>query len=221
MKQKKVIVLILSSIAVLLVKSERYNIKKGYTSRSSYHHFDDTKCTDEFQNEVYQMAKVLSIKQGYTRILDIGCGSGYKLIKYFDSSDTVGSEIEPTLSFLKKKYPHRKWMLSDFSKRFDKPVDLVICSDVIEHLIDPNQLLDWISKVRCKKIILSTPDRYELERRRGKVDSGPPRNKAHIREWGFDEFERYVSRWFNIEDHLDMTNQKKCQLIICSKRNAL
>jgi hypothetical protein len=38
--------------------------------------------------------------------IDVGCGSGWKLVKYISEEfRTIGIDTEPALSFLKKKYP--------------------------------------------------------------------------------------------------------------------
>ena len=147
----------------------------------------------------------------FKKILDLGCGSGHKLLTYFQGLEVIGFEIEPTLQWLKNKYPNNRWELSDFKKPFKEPVDLVICCDVIEHILDPDALLRWISSIDCKLIVLSTPDRTIF-----KNEKGPPRNICHIREWTFEEFKAYISQWFTILDHKHMKKEKECQVIICT-----
>ena len=40
--------------------------------------------------------------------IDVGCGSGWKLVKYISEEfRTIGIDTEPALSFLKKKYPNQ------------------------------------------------------------------------------------------------------------------
>ena len=60
-----------------------YCIDENYISRRQNSHHDDTKFKDEYQNEVYSTARFyLDLVLG-KNILDIGCGSGYKLLKFF------------------------------------------------------------------------------------------------------------------------------------------
>lgn len=179
---------------------ENYFIKEGYISMSEFFHYDDRYTTDECQNEIYQLAYMIVKDMNLTSVLDIGCGSGFKLMKFFKNYKTIGLEIEPTLSYLKEFYSDREWMLSDLSQSPAlPPQELVIVSDVIEHLMDPDQLLNWICKIPFKVLVISTPERDVI---RGKNHCGPPGNIYHIREWNFDEFARYIGSYFCIQTHL-------------------
>jgi 2-polyprenyl-3-methyl-5-hydroxy-6-metoxy-1,4-benzoquinol methylase len=195
-----------------------YYIKQNYQARLDNKDFDDTKLTDEWQKEVYEYAKKTADENNFKTILDIGTGSGYKLIKHFDNYDTLGIDIPKTVSFLKEKYPTKSW-----SDQFS-PVtgyDLVISSDVIEHLPDPDLLLDLIIKCDPKLIVLSTPERNLLY----KTDhDGPPFNKAHVREWTMSEFYNYISSRFDVLDHYISNHNQATQVIkavIKGKANAL
>ena len=212
----RVIFCILFAISKLAY-SKNYCIRPDYRARKEYVHCDKTaESSKECQKEVYYLAKKIMEKYGYKRILDLGCGSGYKLVTYFGDFETIGFEIEPTLSWLKEKYPNKRWELSDFAKPFEEPVDLVICSDVIEHVLDPDKLLRWISLVDCKVIVFSTPDRTILVKNHRGREKGPPRNKFHIREWNYKEFERYIGKWFTIIEHIHMKKENMCQVVVCS-----
>src|SRR4051812_28257713 len=101
--------LVASPLNTVSCKECNYFIRANYEARTSYFHHDDTPLKDEFQDEVYFIANELRLCNGYNKIADIGCGSAYKLIKYFSSCDTTGFEIEPTLSCLKERYPDRRW----------------------------------------------------------------------------------------------------------------
>jgi 2-polyprenyl-3-methyl-5-hydroxy-6-metoxy-1,4-benzoquinol methylase len=197
---------------------KNYYIKENYTARLDNKDFDDTKLTDEWQKEVYEYAKKIAEENNFKTVLDIGTGSGYKLIKYFDSYDTLGIDIPKTVSFLKEKYPTKSW-----SDQFT-PVagyDLVICSDVIEHLPDPDLLLDLIIQCNPKLVVLSTPERNLLY---ATDHSGPPFNKAHVREWTMVEFYNYVSSRLDVLDHYISNHKQSTQVIkatLKGKNNAL
>jgi hypothetical protein len=208
--------------------AESYFIKKEYIARGEYHHHDDTNLKDEYQNEVYLAAYELAKEQGLERIADIGCGSGYKLLKYFGDLDTTGFEIEPTLSALRKMHPFNSWSLSDFSRQLKGPAacyDLLICSDVIEHVVNPDDLLNWINnQFTFQYLVLSTPDRDQLihiwkDAHYGpQSQSGPPVNWAHVREWSFSEFEKYISQYFEIVSHFHCKGEFYDQVIIAKQR---
>jgi SAM-dependent methyltransferase len=174
---------------------DKYCIKAFYMPRKTYTHFNGASYTDEYQDEVYAATKRFADSNNFSKILDIGCGSGFKLMKYYDGFDFLGLELEPNLDFLVKKYPGRHWQLCDFTSPPHGPFDLALCIDVIEHLVDPDELMRFLSKIEWKYLFLSTPDRDRLS-----VENriGPPANKYHMREWSRKEFVQYVSAYFRV-----------------------
>src|SRR5690242_8171342 len=137
----------------------QYGIMPGYRHRRRTHYFDDTPRMDEWQREVYVAAAELMKKERLRTVYDVGCGSGYKLMRYLGDYDTTGFDIEPTLSFLRKTYTDRKWRSVTFEDRDVASADLVVCADVIEHVDDPDALLAFLSRVAGRYLVLSTPDR--------------------------------------------------------------
>ncbi|MCH9621698.1 MAG: hypothetical protein S4CHLAM20_11230 [Chlamydiia bacterium] len=210
-----------ASVFCLDFKRDNFCINEDYISRNQYCHHDDRKFKDGSQDEVYQIAKKLVEENILTCIYDVGCGSAYKLIKYFSNYQTVGYEIEPTLGFLKDKYPEREWRLSDLSIIPEyKSSDVLICSDVVEHIVNPDDLLNFINRFDFKYLVISTPDRDKLLEVQGKKQSqtGPPVNPAHMREWSFSEFEEYISSYFNVISHVHCEKEYWCQVIIATKK---
>ena len=186
---------------------KNYGIKEGYIVREENEFFDDTPNTDKWQKAVYEYAKEKLLEYAYKSVLDIGTGSGYKLIKNFEDYDTLGIDLPPTVNWLRKKYPARNW-----SDKFEpvRNYDLLISSDVIEHIPNPDTLLDLIKNCSPKLIILSTPDREVLYKGE---HNGPPKNKSHCREWNKSEFYKYISQHMTILDHIVIG---ECQ-IVCGK----
>ena len=142
--------------------SKNYCIYDGYVSRTEYNTCEQTTHTDEFQNEVYQSARVLCVEN--------------------------------------------------------------ICSDVVEHVLDPDELISFINQIDFKHLILSTPDRdivQALQKSWGRdvKQHGPPYNIMHVREWSFEEFNRYISMSFEVEEHFMTPMQKECQVIIARPKS--
>lgn len=76
---------------------------------------------------------------------------------------------------------------------------LLLCSDVIEHIQEPDKLLDFIEACRPKIIILSTPERNALVALgHGHSHDGPPKNLHHVREWTDSELSEYLRFRFNV-----------------------
>jgi len=182
---------------------ENFGIKPGYRHRAQPAWWDDRHWQAQFQQPVYDLARALMRKEGMASVLDIGTGSGYKLIHTLGDHQTIGTEIQPALAHLQKRYPERRWLLSDLGKPCPIPcVDLVLCSDVIEHLSDPCILLDYIAGISAwKKLVISTPNRDLV---RGPGSMGPPANPCHAREWIPSELIPYVAQWFSVVDSIPM-----------------
>lgn len=187
----------------------RYCIHPDYMVRETVPHYDDTPMKDEYQKEVYELARSLFDQHGMRTVLDMGCGSGFKLMEYFKDKHTAGIEVEPTLSWLKAKYPDRLWRPPSCVAL---PYDMVICADVIEHVEDPDSLLEQIKAVRPKMVIISTPDRTLLNG----PSMGPPKNMHHVREWSSKEFGDYISKHFNIVQHIHTNREQGCQAVVAT-----
>jgi len=182
---------------------ENYCIKDSYVSRTEERFLSQKLEIAKDQNLTYRYAKKIAENKGYKKIADVGCGSGYLLLKYFREYDTVGYDLPGNISWLKEKYPDRKWVLSDLSVKPEETPDLVICADVIEHVLEPNIFVNWIKNLGAKDFIFSTPQRDLLNPVKHPTN-GPPANKYHIREWNFWEFNAYLRRFFPlIEDHYE------------------
>jgi 2-polyprenyl-3-methyl-5-hydroxy-6-metoxy-1,4-benzoquinol methylase len=189
---------------------KNYFVKENYNHRLNNLFFDDTDFKDEWQKEVYTYARQIADAHNLTNILDIGTGSGYKLMSNFKDFNTLGMDLEPTVKFLANKYKDRKW-----TDRFEAVAgyDMIIASDVIEHIPDPDILLDLIQNCAPKMIVLSTPDRnlstlLDLD--------GPPYNKFHVREWTMPEFRNYIESRFNILDHFISNKEQRTQVVLAT-----
>ena len=66
---------------------------------------------------------------------------------------------------------------------------------------------------------MSTPDRDTLSK---SSQVGPPKNKAHYREWNGDEFREYISEHFEVIDQLFFKepDNYKSQTVIFKKNSA-
>ncbi|TNI51818.1 methyltransferase domain-containing protein [Aeromonas veronii] len=205
---------------ISFTSAETYGIDPRYAVRNKYHHYDDMKYEDEWQLEVYLHALGLMVKNNFKSVADIGCGSGFKLITYLSDYHTIGYELDMNVSRLKSIYPTKDWRVSNFeNNRSEIDVDVIICSDVVEHLVDPDLLMEYLSRQNFKYLLISTPDRNLVYGDEDPAFFGPPRNYAHQREWSYSEFNSYVSRFFKIIDHRIVNYYQATQLIICKNRD--
>lgn len=129
--------------------------------------------------------------------------------------ETIGIEVDPTFTFLREKYPERKWLLFDTVAPHSLKADLLVCADVIEHLPNPDDLLEFIAEIDFQELIISTPERDAVA---GRKDFGPPENTAHYREWNAIEFKNYLRQWFDVKEQLIFEGRSVTQVVRCGKK---
>ena len=158
------------------------------------------------QHAVYKWANKVISDHDIRNICDVGCGYAAKLNwlhKQKPSLGYWGIDQPNAVKLCQEKYDFGNWLGVDFEKNPEVPetqADLIISSDVIEHLENPDFLLDYFKKLSTEKtsILISTPERDIL---RGKDCLHSP-NKFHVREWNKAELSAYLeSRGFEIIDH--------------------
>lgn len=158
-----------------------------------------------YQWHVYQYAQTLIRTKHLRSVLDIGCGPATKLISMIEPNAplVVGIDQPTTIEFCRRKYATGEFYSDNFEAptlKLDHRFDLIICSDVIEHLEQPDQLLSYIQRFATPNslILISTPDRA---RTWGEDCLYSPKPE-HIREWTGKEFADYLcSRGFDIVEH--------------------
>jgi len=190
-------------------------LPENYKERLNPAQYFDMGMKDEWQKEVYEKAAEIFIKNKYETVVDLGCGSAYKLLNYFPKTAILtGVEERLTYAWLVANYPDNNWIEYDPNLVLS-PQDLLVCADVIEHIIDVISFVDWLNSQDWKTAVISTPDRILLY---GTEHMGPPPNGAHVREWSFDEFHSFMSQWFTIKEHLITSTGQGAQTMIIEKR---
>ena len=199
-------------IGIKLLFPPAYAIKRGYLHRSKTLIYHDNTQTDEWQNEVYEFAAELAEKKQLETLIDIGCGSGYKLKKYFNKIDFAGVETKAGIEFLKFLYPTKKWFEFEDPSWKNFPATLVLCCDVIEHVPNPDSFMRALLEIKTAEFfIISTPDRNLVQ---GEYPFGPPKNEAHYREWTQKEFNTFIAQYLHIQEHFISNREQGTQVII-------
>jgi len=198
-----------------------------------------------YQYHVYLRGRALIQQHTLQSVLDIGCGPAFKLETLIAPvcQDIVGLDEPGIIDYCQSRFGFARFISYDIERApfpLDRTFDLIICSDVIEHLVNPDKLLADIRSASTDKslILLSTPERDEL---RGKGCMYSPK-AMHVREWNYDEFAAYLaSRGFLIEEHTlvpplkfnwsrelfelwfsqlrTRRNFASCQMVVCKKVN--
>lgn len=166
-----------------------------------------------WQQPVYKFTAAFAEKIKPKTIVDIGCGTGHKLAKFLSDKapNVVGFDQPSGTRIGKRLFPQINWQTGDLNQdeawerlKETKP-DLILCSDVIEHLEDPVSFLKRVHQLMENDgyFILSTPDRQVFMIEGDATELGPPRNPLHVREWAFHEMKQLleVNKFKIIEHH--------------------
>lgn len=143
------------------------------------------------QASVYVRAAAERSARGLGRVVDVGCGTGLKLVATTPPDvRTLGIDTGANLARARQNHPDRQWMDINLDRPWALATPtppLVICADVLEHLVYPEHTLHAIRDLIAGggAAVLSTPDRVRV---RGAGHSGPPPNARHVREWAAGEF---------------------------------
>lgn len=184
------------------LRDNRYFIKEGYRSREKSDYFEDSIVEAigiVHQPDVYPFAGYLARRFGCTHIIDIGCGRAQKLVGLHPEFQIIGVDYGANIRYCRERYRMGEWIEWNLESARRFPLRrnvmtraVVVCSDVIEHLVNPQPLIEnlrsWLAFTPVA--ILTTPERDLV---RGPNDLGPPANPSHVREWSLAELERWLN----------------------------
>lgn len=159
-----------------------------------FHDVDGSDIT--FQPDVLPYAADLCTLAGLVHIVDIGCGLATKLAALHDAHPDwrfTGIDFGPNLDYCRENYPWGTWVERDLENAFhlDARDSVIVCSDVIEHLVDPRMMLATIRHSHTPAAVFSTPAR---EVQYPKHHKGPPQNLCHVREWSTPELGEFLTQ---------------------------
>ena len=153
------------------------------------------------------LSKVKNLKP--ESILDVGAGEGFTLEMF--RQNKIGKKLEgieymdEAIEFGKQFHPKVKIKKGDIYKLpyKDNSFDVIICTEVLEHLDDPIRALQELRRVTKKYVILSVPNEplFTIQRfLRGKNMIKLGDHPEHIQHWSSDKFEKFVRVQMMIKD---------------------
>lgn len=154
---------------------------------------------NNFYNNLLSSIKDLRIYS----ILDVGCGEGFTLNKLYENK--IGKRLEgvdfqeTAIEIGKKIHPHLELKVGDiYHLPFeDNSFDLVICTEVLEHLKDPKKALSEIQRVTLRYVLLSVPNEpffMIANFLRGKNLSRWGNDIEHVQHWTSKSFQKFSLR---------------------------
>lgn len=217
-----------------------------YGDGAEYWNADRIASSARYQWHVYAWAAHLLQTRGLRSVLDIGCGPGVKLARLIAPlcNDVRGIDQDSAVAAARRLGSPGEYRVVDLDNcrtvKADRPFDLIICADVIEHLLNPDPAMAMIARFCGPRslVLLSTPDRARL---RGRACMASPKPE-HVREWSTPEFLRFIdSRGFAVVEHrllpgadepawsgwgrewlwrmrLAATSERRCLSVLCRPR---
>ena len=154
---------------------------------------------NNFYSSLISLAKPLKAES----ILDAGCGEGFAMerllrsevgkkiegLEYSKDAITLGKKLFPNLTF-------REGSIYELPYR-DNSFDLVVCTEVLEHLEQPVRALREILRVSKKYLIISVPNEpfFMISNfLRGKNLSRLGNDEGHINHWNFLSLKKYLKK---------------------------
>jgi ubiquinone/menaquinone biosynthesis C-methylase UbiE len=173
------------------IKFNKYKLRT-----SSYHWSQINRSIFSFNAYVsarYQQVINLVTKDKASNILDIGCGDGVllHLISKKTKAQLSGVDLDSdSLKFAKSKLK-ANFIKSSADKLPFKPssFNLVIASEIIEHLGKPEKMLSEIKRVLKPKgkVIITTPVKLFKK----------PEDSMHVQEFSTDELNNLLNKYFS------------------------
>ncbi len=133
------------------------------------------------------------------RILDAGCGEGFTLAKLYELK--IGKELagidysKIAIDTAKKLFPYLNVKTGDIYKLpyKDNSFDLVICTEVLEHLEKPVEAISELKRVSSKYILFTVPNEpwwmlFNFTK------WGRQKEIGHINHWGSSSFQKFIGR---------------------------
>lgn len=153
----------------------------------------------KFFSTLISLAKSLKIES----ILDAGCGEGFtmdKLLKNEVGKRIEGIEYEKNaIDFGKKLFPDliiKQGSVYELPYK-DNSFDLIICTEVLEHLEDPTKALKEMLRVSKKYLMISVPNEplFMISNfLRGKNLSRLGNDIGHINHWNPLSLKKYLTQ---------------------------
>lgn len=152
-----------------------------------------------FYRALFKIVKPLRV----VSVLDVGCGEGFTLKKLADKK--IGKRNEgidyssEAIKIGKMIYPELKLSKGNIYKLDypDKAFDLVVCTEVLEHLNEPAKAVAEMKRVSKKYIVLSVPNEpfFILANfLRGKYLSTLGNHPEHINHWTAWGIEKFLKK---------------------------
>jgi 2-polyprenyl-3-methyl-5-hydroxy-6-metoxy-1,4-benzoquinol methylase len=190
------------------------------TLKAAARYLDETRMRKQWGTVAFAHEHGLSFER--CRILDVGSGTGYLLrtVKAFaPNTELVGFDPSPKSETLAPMLcPTAKFKL-ELVWESEGPFDVVFCTQVLEHLVDPDSLLHKLYGVLNPggSLVLTVPDgRYNfLEAGRFSEKTGS--YEGHVNFWSPESWRHWLEKNFSADCVITSVNDRIGNLAVVKK----
>ena len=167
---------------------ERYDA--GWDTR-----WDDMKTYGPFSRHVRRLIRHAVKQLTFDSVLDVGCGQGALLDEFrraYPEAELAGTDFSASaVRIAQQRVPGAQVSILDLTARcLDRQFDLVICSEVLEHIPDDLAALRNLRKMTGGHLVVTTPQGRMRSFEAGEVghvrNYAPGELQAKMRQTGFD-----------------------------------
>lgn len=148
----------------------------------------------EFYNQVILYFKKNKIGLNNKEVLDVGCGTGHLLMhlkEHFQMKKIYGMDFsDAAIAIASQNIPEGEFNVHDIYKNHDKKYDVIFCTEVLEHLVNPEDALARLIEMMKENSVLyiTVPN--------GRTDT----YKGHINYWGPEGWELFFKKHCEIKN---------------------
>ena len=186
-----------------VIFDDGYSMEITHTREQSYEHIVGP-------TQLFQYKYIEPYLEPGNVVLDVACGTGYGA-KWLNDHNVVVYGVDKSseaIEYATHRYPDIQFIqsLAENLPFPDAFFDIILSVETIEHISDDISFLKEVHRVLKPggKILLTTPHH----------GFGNP---FHVREYYRDEFVEVLSRWFDIDKWIWITDDERWMELICIK----
>ncbi|MDD3247365.1 MAG: class I SAM-dependent methyltransferase [Methanosarcina sp.] len=165
------------------------------------------------------LSETIAPLEDLNSIIDIGCGEGF-IINCLNRPDITGVDIsKKALNIAKRKNPECNFCTgSVYDLSFKKnSFDLVLATEVLEHLENPEKALQEIKRISKNYCLFSVPNEpyfRTMNLLRGKNLTRFGNDIEHVQNWSSREFVKLAKTYFDV---VEVKKPFPWTMVLCRK----